>query len=151
MNNEKNFTTNTDFQETLKRSGIRITPQRLEIFRAVADSREHPDAETVFKIVRKKVPSMSLDTVYRTLRMLDDLGLIKTVNTRSIEKHFDGNLRPHHHFVCRICGSLTDFYSDELEKLNIPASAMEIGNAEEMKIEITGICSNCLNENKSLK
>lgn len=151
MNREKQFTENSDFRTALKRSGIRMTPQREEIFRAVADSREHPDAETVFKIVRERVPNMSLDTVYRTLRMLDDLGLVKTITSRGIEKHFDGNLNPHHHFVCRICGSLTDFYSDELDKINIPTSAKEIGNAEEMKIEITGICSACLNGNKSLK
>ena len=54
-------------KEVLKAAGVRVTHQRLEIFREVASSTAHPDAETVFRGVRDRLPTVSLDTVYRTL------------------------------------------------------------------------------------
>ena len=55
------------FKATAKARGIKLTPQRLEIFREVASSLEHPDAETVYRAVHARMPTVSLDTVYRTL------------------------------------------------------------------------------------
>jgi len=70
------------FKAAARRAGIRLTHQRLEIFREVAATEEHPDAETVFRGIRKRVPTVSLDTVYRTLWLLEDLGLIATLGPR---------------------------------------------------------------------
>jgi len=64
---------------TVREAGIKLTHQRLEIFRELAKTEEHPDAETLFRAVEVRVPTVSLDTVYRTLWMLRDLGLVTTL------------------------------------------------------------------------
>ena len=63
----------------VKKAGIKLTAQRLEIFKELAGTDQHPDAEAVFKGVKKRMPTVSLDTVYRTLWMLRDLGLLSTL------------------------------------------------------------------------
>ena len=64
------------FERLCRDAGIRLTHQRLEIYRAVAQSDDHPDAETVYRRVRTRMPTVSLDTVYRTLWLLNDHHLI---------------------------------------------------------------------------
>jgi len=87
------------FRLSARDRGLKLTPQRLEIFREVASSLDHPDAETVYYAVRARLPMISLDTVYRTLWMLSDLGLISTLGVRRKSVRFDANPRKHHHSV----------------------------------------------------
>ncbi|MDA8177928.1 MAG: transcriptional repressor, partial [Deltaproteobacteria bacterium] len=77
------------FQAACRRAGVKLTHQRLEIFREIAGSTKHPDAETVYRGVRARVPTVSLDTVYRTLWLLDGLGLITTLGPRRESVRFD--------------------------------------------------------------
>ena len=67
------------FKEALARAGVKLTHQRLETFSEAARTGEHPDAETVFRGVRERLPTVSLDTVYRTLWLLIDLGVLITL------------------------------------------------------------------------
>src|SRR5690349_5588655 len=92
------------FRAACRDAGVKVTHQRLEIFREVATSLAHPDAEAVYSGVRERVPSVSLDTVYRTLWLLNDLGLLSTLGQRRESVRFDANLTPHHHYVCESCG-----------------------------------------------
>ncbi len=89
------------YQVLVKRAGIKLTPQRLEIFRIIAASEEHPSAEVVHQAVRARMPMVSLDTVYRTLWLLTDLGLLATLGPRQGSVRFDANLEQHHHYFCR--------------------------------------------------
>jgi len=130
------------FKEGLIDAGIKTTFQRLEIFREVAGSEDHPDAETIYKAVRKRVPTVSLDTVYRTLWLLLDLGLINTLGPKH-KVRFDGNTRLHHHFVCTRCGLTRDFYSEEFDNLTIPDAVKDLGGIEKSQVELKGICSDC--------
>jgi Fur family peroxide stress response transcriptional regulator len=131
------------FKEGLRRSGVKLTHQRLEIFHEVAKSSDHPDVETIYKGVRKRVPTVSLDTVYRTLWLLLDLGLITTLGTPRERVRFDANVKSHHHFVCSRCGMTRDFFSDEFDKLKIPDSVKALGSAEKTQVEIKGLCLRC--------
>ncbi len=131
-------------KEVLKASGVRVTHQRLEVFREVVDSRLHPDAETVFKGVRARIPTISLDTVYRTLWLLKDLGLITTLGLPHERHRFDGNMRPHHHFVCTGCGLTADFYSEELDRLAVAEAVREFGDVNRTQVEVRGLCRKCL-------
>ena len=83
------------FKEGLKRSGIRLTHQRLEIFHELAKSSDHPDVETIYRGVRERVPTVSLDTVYRTLWLLLDLGMITSLGQPKEKARFDANMRSH--------------------------------------------------------
>jgi Fur family peroxide stress response transcriptional regulator len=131
------------FRSAAASAGVKLTHQRLEIFREVASSLEHPDAESVFRAVRKRVPTVSIDTVYRTLWMLTDLGLITTLGPRRDSVRFDANLEQHHHYVCVRCGLTRDFESAELGALRVPASIRELGRVITTHVAVQGVCSRC--------
>jgi len=136
------------FKEALRRSGIKLTHQRLEIFHEVAKSGDHPDAETIFQGVRRRVPSVSLDTVYRTLWLLLDLGLVHTLGPPREKMRFDANLNPHHHFICMKCGMTRDFYSPEFDQLQIPEEVHSLGTVKLAQVEVKGVCLRCAKQTK---
>jgi Fur family peroxide stress response transcriptional regulator len=137
------------FEEVCRSAGVKITHQRMEIFRCVAQSGRHPDAQAVFRGVRKRVPTISLDTVYRTLWLLTDLGLIATLGPPRDSARFDANLSQHHHFVCRRCGLISDFYSDSFDELPLPEAVSAIGLVERTHVEAKGVCRACSNQNEA--
>ena len=136
------------FEEVCRNAGMKLTHQRMEIFREVAQTVEHPDAETVLRGVRERIPTVSLDTVYRTLWLLNDLDLVDTLGPSRERACFDANLRRHHHFVCRRCGSTRDFYSEELHELKVPRSVKTLGNVETTQVEVRGVCHGCASRNR---
>jgi Fur family peroxide stress response transcriptional regulator len=131
------------FERVCREAGVKLTHQRMEIFREVALNGDHPDAETVFQGVRERIPALSLDTVYRALWLLSDLGLITTLGAPRERTRFDANLSRHHHFVCSKCGLTRDFYSDEFNDLRPPDSVKAFGQIETTYMEVRGICRAC--------
>jgi len=129
--------------EVVKAAGVKLTHQRLEIFKELAGTDAHPDAETLFRAVQKRVPTVSLDTVYRTLWLLHDLGLVTTLGPGGAGVRFDANLDRHHHYVCVACGLVRDFQSDALDALRIPASVKDLGSVEGAQVEVRGLCTRC--------
>jgi Fur family peroxide stress response transcriptional regulator len=134
------------FKEVAKQAGVKLTHQRLEIFREVAASPEHPSAEAVLKALQPRMPTVSLDTVYRTLWLLNDLGLVSTLGPRHESVRFDANLAQHHHYVCVKCGLARDFESAELNTLEVPETVNEFGSVVAMHVEVRGVCDRCLKE-----
>lgn len=130
-------------EEGLRHAGVKLTHQRLEICREIASAGNHPDAEAVFKGVRERVPTISLDTVYRTLWKLLDLGLISTLGIPRERMRFDGNTAPHHHFVCTKCGEARDFYSDDFDHLRVPEDVNTYGIVRKTQVEVRGFCMRC--------
>jgi Fur family peroxide stress response transcriptional regulator len=135
------------FRATAKERGVKLTPQRLEIFREVASSREHPDAEAVYRAVHARMPTVSLDTVYRTLWMLSDMGLISTLGVRRESVRFDANPRKHHHYVCIRCGLTRDFEKAALHAVRLPGTVKALGSVLSTHIEARGICHSCARKN----
>jgi Fur family peroxide stress response transcriptional regulator len=136
------------FKATAKARGIKLTPQRLEIFREVASSLEHPDAETVYRAVHARMPTVSLDTVYRTLWMLNEMGLVSTLGVRRASVRFDANTREHHHYVCIRCGLTRDFESAALHELRLPDTINVLGSALSTHVEVRGVCECCTNRGR---
>ena len=136
------------FKEVCRNSGMKLTHQRMEIFREVAQTGDHPDAETVYQGVRERMPTMSLDTVYRTLWLLKDLGLITTLGPPRERTRFDANLSRHHHFMCVRCGLTRDFYSDKFDELKLPDSVKAFGRVETTQVEVKGVCLKCNTKEK---
>ena len=117
------------FEKSCREHGLRVTQQRREIFRTVAQSCAHPSAERVFMAVRKQLPNVSLDTVYRTLSSLEDMDLLTRVGLSS-KARFDGDLRPHSHFVCTRCGEVYDIFPQPGEAaLPLPQGARRLKRA----------------------
>lgn len=136
------------FEKASRNSGSKLTHQRLEIFREVAQTGDHPDAEKVYQGVRKRMPTVSMDTVYRTLWWLKDLGLITILGPPRERTRFDANLSHHHHFVCTQCGLTRDFFSDEFDSLKLPNPLLFIGKTEKIQVEAIGLCLKCATEEK---
>lgn len=134
------------FKASAKEAGVKLTHQRLEIFRELASSHEHPDAETLFRGVQARMPTVSVDTIYRTLWMLSNLGLISTLGPRRDSVRFDANLAPHHHYVCVRCGAVRDFESADLNDLPIPSRVQGYGSVVASRVEIRGICDECASQ-----
>ena len=135
----------------LRRAGVKLTPQRLEIFRELTGTEAHPDAETLFRAVQQRMPTVSLDTVYRTLWMLHDLGLVTTLGPRGSGVRFDANLERHHHYVCVRCGLVRDFDSEELNGLSVPGAVRELGSIVDTQVEVRGLCARCQRERETAK
>lgn len=138
-----------DLKDLLKRSGLKLTPQRLEILRMVNGTHSHPDAETIHRAVRKKIPGVSLDTVYRNLWTLIDHGLINALNTYRGRVHFDGNLVRHHHFVCTRCGLTRDFVCPNFDRLSVPDEVKAWGRIDRTRVEFRGLCERCAEKEKT--
>lgn len=137
------------FQDACGRAGIKLTHQRMVVFQAVAQTDQHPDAETIYEMVRKQVPTISRDTVYRNLWLLRDLGLISTLGPPREKTRFDANTRKHHHFICAACGAARDFYSRELDELPVPHEVKTMGRVETTHVELRGLCTNCLDDERA--
>ena len=126
-----------------KKAGVKLTHQRLEIFRELAATDEHPDADTVFRAVQQRMPTVSVDTVYRTLWMLHDLGLVTTLGPERNGVRFDANLDQHHHYVCVRCGLVRDFESADLNVLRVPDAVKGLGSISAAHVEVRGVCTKC--------
>ena len=136
------------FETVCRNEGIKLTHQRIEIFREVAQTGDHPDADQVFQRVRERIPTVSLDTVYRTLWLLNDLGLVVTLSSSLRRARFDANLKSHHHFICGQCGLTRDFYSNDLDNIRLPDSVGSLGEIEATHVEVRGICRECVEKGR---
>lgn len=135
--------TGRDLAEICRHYGIKATHQRTEILRELLSSKEHPDAETLYKRVKPNIPSISLDTVYRNLRLLAERGIIRRLGTFGDSARFDGNREPHHHFTCTRCGLICDFSDDLLARYEPEQRVEEIAEVRSMHIEVRGLCGKC--------
>ena len=136
------------FSEVCRRYGVKVTHQRTEIYRELAGTNEHPDVETIYVRVRKRIPTISLDTVYRTLRLLEKKGLISRVGSLGEKTRFDANRDRHHHFVCTGCGFMGDIYNEEWYDFRVPSDVMAMGTVNSVHVELRGLCKTCQRERR---
>jgi Fur family peroxide stress response transcriptional regulator len=122
---------------------MRMTHQRMEIFREVAQTDEHPDAEVIFKRVRERMPTVSHDTVYRTLASLEEIGLVSRVDPVCGRARYDANTDEHHHFICTECGAISDVYLKK--EIPLPEGVGNLGSAKSLHLQVRGICHQCNN------
>jgi Fur family peroxide stress response transcriptional regulator len=131
------------FRGACKRAGVKLTYQRLEVFRELASRLDHPDAEQLYVAVHARIPTVSLDTIYRTLALLSDLGVVSPLGPRRESVRFDANPVRHHHYVCLGCGLTRDFESSALDTLRVPASLRSVGSISTVQVEVRGLCADC--------
>jgi len=132
-----------DFARVCRERGLKSTHQRMEVFRELAGSDRHPDAETVYRAVRRRVPAISRDTVYRTLATLAAQGLVRHAEALTGPARYDANTARHHHFVCTRCGRVEDFYSEALDGLPVPKAVRAFGRVEDVQVQVRGVCTSC--------
>ena len=131
------------FSRACEQAGIAATEQRRAIYRALMETADHPTAETVYLRIRKRAPRLSLATVYRNLRLFAETGIIDEVATGASFARFDGNTRPHHHLICRKCGSVADFYSKSLDEFVPSRTGLDGFEIQSAKMNLFGVCASC--------
>ncbi len=135
-----------DLISQLKEKGLKITPQRLAIIEAlVSNCDNHPGATLIFKEARKKAKSVSLSTVYATLKDFSENGLIKQLEFDRMENRYDLNISDHVNLICKRCGKIMDYHIPEaLESRDIARKSGFI--VTDTRMEFHGYCRDCLKQ-----
>ncbi|MHC4205406.1 MAG: Fur family transcriptional regulator [Planctomycetota bacterium] len=126
-----------------RKTGLRVTPQRIEIYKELIKTDEHPSAETLYKKIRKKYPNISLDTVNRTLLTMNDIGAAFIVEGSGDVRRFDGGMEKHQHFKCVKCKRILDYHHKPFDVIRLPASIGNKFTVLRKSIYIEGICDTC--------
>jgi Fur family peroxide stress response transcriptional regulator len=129
--------------ETLRKNGYKATPQRIAICRFALNSRDHPTAQRIYSEVRKMHPTVSLATVYKTLQILTEHGLIQELDLPQTQARFDSYLEPHVNLVCTHCGNIQDFNDktaqEMVERVTTKAQFTRTGQ----RLDVYGVCKIC--------
>jgi len=131
-----------------RQAGLKVTRQRVVIIGEILRARNHPDAETLYRKVKPRLPDLSLDTVYRTLRTLAEKGHILRLSTPLDRGHFDPDLRPHSHFVCRLCGRIWDLSDESSPSSALVEAVRPLGEIETIQMTGVGRCLHCHEKEK---
>jgi Fur family transcriptional regulator, peroxide stress response regulator len=127
----------------LKERNLRLTPQRVELVRLIASSEGHPSAAQLYARIKRRFPTMSHATVYKTLALLKDMGQVLEIDLRD-DSHYDGNRpQPHPHLICIQCNQIIDGEADF-----DPAAIRKLEQASGYKIlrsqfSFYGLCPDC--------
>lgn len=140
---ELNSHTMDILRETCRATGLRLTQQRLSVYQEILGARDHPTAEAVHRRVRRNAPTLSLDTVYRTLALLEKSGLVHRVLDPGGGDRFDAVTDDHAHAICRRCGRFEDLPLPDLSPEGLPG-AEHWGRVERRHVVYFGVCKACL-------
>jgi Fur family transcriptional regulator, stress-responsive regulator len=133
----------TDLAEQLRERGQRVTSQRVVIARALRELDRHVSAEEVLGAVRDRLPNVSLPTVYATLELFRELGLVRRVSVAGSPALYDPRTEEHQHFVCRRCGAVADLDAP-VDTGPALRAARRAGMApEDAGLVVAGLCARC--------
>lgn len=122
--------------------GLKVTPQREAVFRALHDNDVHPTAEAVHAMVTETMPTVSLRTVYQVLNDLALMGEIQSLDVGTGASRFDPNVDAHHHLVCSGCGKVRDLHVD-FDGVRVPAGAEQGFTVDAAEVVFRGRCDAC--------
>ncbi len=133
---------------SLRDEGLRITPQRIAIVDYLLKTEDHPSAELIHKIVRKRFPMVSLSTVYKTLDLLKEKKLVNEIEVEG-EARFDAHTNEHINLVCMKCGKIDDVDEESLKEIQVNAAKKSKYLILRSNFELHGYCSSCKSRMKS--
>ena len=131
------------FRRRCQEHGLTGTHQRQILYRALAESDDHPSPEALYERVKRKIPAISLGTVYRNIKLFREIGLLKEPTPLHELSRLDANLSDHHHLICRSCGSITDLPAEQVESVHFREGIPSGFKIERYEIEILGLCRLC--------
>ena len=126
----------------LKSKHLRVTPQRFAVYSNLLVRKDHPTAEQILHDVNKDVPRSSQATIYSSLQALRDVGLVREVLLEEGVCRYDANVDRHHHFRCKVCGSIEDIPWEQYQCLDTAQlrSGLSVDNYE---VTVHGVCDRC--------
>ena len=100
-----------------REKGLKVTSQRLAICTFILSRKDHPTAEQIYQELRNEYPTISLGTIYKTLHLLQELGLIQELGFTEGSTRYDPDMELHINMVCSKCGKISDYKAENVEKL----------------------------------
>jgi Fe2+ or Zn2+ uptake regulation protein len=129
--------------QQLRERRIAVTPQRLAVMAALQGRRDHPTADHIYQEVRRQLPAISFNTVYKTLEILCQQGMVIKVNPLHAVARYDGETGRHAHLICRQCHQIIDLDWEGLEVPALPAEALQGFQIEHPSLTFWGLCPRC--------
>jgi Fur family transcriptional regulator, peroxide stress response regulator len=130
-----------ELQEALKSRNIQLTHQRLRVLEYLKRNRNHPTVDFIYKDLHKEIPTLSKTTVYNTLRILEEAGLVRVLTIEDNETRYDIEVNQHGHFKCESCGMIYNFTVDFDKMTNEDLTEFKINDKN---VYFKGICPKCL-------
>ena len=128
---------------------LKLTPQRIAVYKYLKSTKEHPSAETIYKALQEDYPTMSLATVYKALKTLVEVELIQEINVGEGNFRYDGNSCEHPHIQCLTCSRVDDLDTLDLSCLNTTAESHSKYKVLGNKVYFYGICEECQPEDNN--
>jgi Fur family peroxide stress response transcriptional regulator len=129
--------------QKLRSHRIAVTPQRLAVLGILEHRRDHPTAENIFQEVRSQIPAISFNTVYKTLEVFYEKGLVIKVNPLHEVARYDGQTFHHAHLICRRCHHIVDLPWEPGEAIPVSAGNLQGFRVEQQSLTLWGLCPNC--------
>jgi Fur family peroxide stress response transcriptional regulator len=130
--------------QPLKQAGLRLTPQRLAVYRYLASVTTHPTAQQVHAALAPDHPSLSLATVYNTLELLVSLGVVAALGTAGDNAmHYDADVSPHVNLACDVCHRVSDLASQHVSALEQEVAALSGYQLLRARVLYSGVCLAC--------
>jgi Fur family peroxide stress response transcriptional regulator len=129
--------------------GLLVTEQRRAIYAVLAESREYPSAEQIHRAVRRRLPRLSLATVYKNLEALRAIGAVSDVNSLHEHGRYEAALpgtgagQPHHHLVCIRCKRVLDLYDRRFDSVRFGAAQARGFEVRAVRVQVEGLCPKC--------
>jgi Fur family peroxide stress response transcriptional regulator len=131
------------FRELCRENGIAVTHQRQVLYETIEAMHGHPSPEEVYARVKKKVPAISLATVYKNIHLFVESGVFREVSLHHGSVRVEMNREPHHHVVCSKCKKISDIGEKELglgtKRRRLPGGFL----VERYAVDVIGVCSAC--------
>ena len=122
---------------------LKLTPQRIAVYKYLKGTKEHPSAETIYKSLQEDYPTMSLATVYKALKTLVEVGLIQELNVGEGNFRYDGNPVCHPHIQCINCSKVDDLEDLDFSNLNKDAESHCKYKVLSNQVYFYGLCEDC--------
>ena len=137
---EKTHITTEVVGKILEKSGVKPSFQRLSVLKYLMQNQNHPSVDKIFKALSPDIPTLSKTTVYNTLNLLSEKGVVIALSIDETEVRYDFIFKPHAHFLCTECGKIHDVYLEDSFK-----DLSEVGGHKvtEAQINFKGICKYC--------
>ena len=130
------------FRDLCAEHGIAVTQQRQVLYEVMLGMDGHPSPEEVYAEVRRKIPAISLATVYKNIHLFVESGVLREVSMHHGSQRVEMNEREHHHLVCSRCKAIEDFVGEELD---VPVRGRVVGGflVERCSVDLIGLCAKC--------
>jgi Fur family peroxide stress response transcriptional regulator len=132
-----------EIADTIRKNGFRATPQRVVIYEALWKAGSHPSVLEIHEYATKTDPSISLATVYKTLQLFSDIGLVREMGLRDGSARYDPDTEFHINLVCNKCGKVEDFDSVSMDQIVSNLDEKSGFQVLSYSFEVRGLCSDC--------